>query len=258
MNSVSIEPKTDPTDSEPQIESIDPVNLKTADIHGEVIKVGIVIAVVALCVAVIHLMDVEAILDNTSRMKSLVHSFGIWGPASFVAASAALISVGVPRLLFCVVAGVLFGFVEGLIYSLVATLIGAYGTFLFARWGTRTWVDRLMKNDNRVYKLLRNPTLMAVFLSRQLPAGGVFISLLLGFSTVSNTNFLLGSLLGFLPEAIPAVLIGSGVGKGSLMLAFAQLLSAVAVLLLTGMIIVRLSAAYKRKQAGKREKCPKN
>jgi uncharacterized membrane protein YdjX (TVP38/TMEM64 family) len=172
-----------------------------------------------------------------------------------VAGSSVLILVGMPRLLFCALGGVLFGFVEGLIYSQVATLAGAYGTFLVARWGTRKWVERLIHSESRMYRMLENPTLLTVFLSRQLPSGGVFISAFLGFSSVNHLNFLLGSLLGFLPEAIPAVLLGSGAGKSSMLLAFAQFLTAAAVLLLAGMVILRLSTAYKENVKRRQKKC---
>ena len=237
---------TEPAEPILPVNPTDPISLKNSDVYGALRKVGIMIAVVAACIAVIHLTDLREILDNTSRLKSVIRSQGAWGPVSFIAGSAILILVGMPRLLFCLLGGVLFGFVEGLIYSQTATLAGAYGTFLFARWGTREWVERLKRNDSRVYKMLENPTLLTVFLSRQLPTGGVFVSLFLGFSSVSHGNFIIGSLLGFLPEAIPAVLIGSGAGKTSMMLAFAQLLTAVTILILAGFVILRLSAAYKK------------
>lgn len=237
--------KMDPLDPELPVTPADPVSLNKTDVYAALRKLGIIVAIVALCMAVIHLTDLRDILDNTGRLKAFIQSQGVWGPIYFVAGSAGLILVGLPRLLFCVLGGVLFGFVEGLVYSQAATMAGAYGTFIVARWGTREWVERLIHNKSRIYRKMDNPTLLAVFLSRQLPAGGVFISALLGFSTVSHRNFLLGSLLGFLPEAIPAALIGSGVGKPSMLLAFAQFLTAAAVLLVAGTVILWLSSAYK-------------
>ena len=245
---------TDPADPVLPVNPTDPISLKQTDVYGALRKLGILVAIAGACVAVIHLTDLREILDNTSRLKSLVQGQGAWGPVSFIASSAILILVGMPRLLFCVLGGVLFGFIEGLIYSQLATIVGAYGTFLFARWGTQGWVERLKKDESRIYRMMENPTLLTVFLTRQLPSGGVFISLFLGFSSVSHVNFVIGSLLGFLPEAIPAVLIGSGAGKTSMMLAFAQILTAAAVLILAGIVILRLSAAYKKHHKSERKK----
>ena len=249
--------KMNSADDPPQLplDPTDPASLKKTDVYAALRKLGILVALVALCTTIIHLTDLRDVLDNTSRLKHLISSQGVWGPVYFVGASSILILVGMPRLIFCALGGVLFGFVEGLIYSQVATLAGAYGTFLFARWGTRKWVERLIHSESRIYKMLENPTLLTVFLSRQLPSGGVFISAILGFSPVTHRNFLLGSLLGFLPEAIPAVLLGSGAGKASMLLAFAQFLTAAAVLLLAGVVILRLSATYKENLKRRQKKC---
>ena len=231
----------------------DPVALRRADVYGALRKLGIVIAVVGACVAMVHFTDLRDILDDTSRLKALIQARGAWGPVLFFAGSTILILAGMPRLLFCALGGALFGFAEGLVYSQLATISGAYGTFLFARWGTRDWVLRLKRTESRLYRILENPTLLTVFLSRQLPSGGAFISLFLGFSSVNHVNFIVGSLLGFLPEAVPAVLIGSGAVKTSMVLAFAQILAAAAVLIFAGVVIVQLSAAYKKRRPRARE-----
>jgi uncharacterized membrane protein YdjX (TVP38/TMEM64 family) len=239
--------EADPADPAPAANPTDPVSLRRADIYSALRKLAIVIAVVGAYVAIIHFTDLREILDDTNRIKTLIQSHGAWGPVSFIGGATILILTGMPRLLFCVLGGALFGFIEGLIYSQIATIIGAYGTFLFARWSTQGWVRRLKNNQSRFYRMLENPNLLTVFLSRQLPSGGVFISLFLGFSSVSHMNFFIGSLLGFLPEAIPAVLIGSGAGKTSMMMAFAQILTAAAVLVFASIVIVQLSAVYKKR-----------
>lgn len=50
-----------------------------------------------------------------------------------------------------------------------------------------------------------------MLLSRQLPLSSFFINILLGLTAVRTRDFMIGSLIGFLPEAIPAALIGAGV-----------------------------------------------
>ena len=249
MNAVANIRKSDPPDAGSLANPNDPAALRKADVYTALRKLGIVIALVGACVATIHFTDLHDILEDTSRLKTLIQAHGAWGPVIFFAGSTILILAGMPRLLFCALGGALFGFVEGLVYSQLATIIGAYGTFLFARWGTREWVLSLKRTESRLYRILENPTLLTVFLSRQLPSGGVFISLFLGFSSVSHVNFIVGSLLGFLPEAIPTVLIGSGAVKTSTMMAFAQILAAAAVLIFAGIVILRLSAAYKKRCA---------
>jgi uncharacterized membrane protein YdjX (TVP38/TMEM64 family) len=204
-----------------------------------------VLAVTASIICVVHLTDLRDYLENTAQLKAAIQQRGIWAPLFFIGISAILIIVGMPRLLFCALGGMLFGFVKGLLLSLAATIIGAYGTFLFARWGTREFVTRWVKKDNRISRMLKNPSLLAVFLARQVPVGGIIISLMLGCSKVGHVNFLIGSLLGFIPEAIPATLIGSGAGKSSTLLAFSQIIAAAVIVMVGGYIVVRVISSYR-------------
>jgi uncharacterized membrane protein YdjX (TVP38/TMEM64 family) len=54
-----------------------------------------------------------------------------------------------------------------------------------------------------------------VILARQLPVPGLFVNLGFGLFSIRHRDFLLGTAIGQLPEAIPCTLIGAGVLKGS-------------------------------------------
>lgn len=137
-------------------------------------------------------------------------AFGWYGPLLFAAASALLTGVGVPRLLLTGVAAALFGVVIGLVASLSGTLLGAWATFLLARWsGREAGLDRWPRL-RRFSGVLAAQGLVPVLLIRQLPLSSFFINLLLGLTAVRTRDFLLGSLIGFLPEAVPVALIGAG------------------------------------------------
>jgi uncharacterized membrane protein YdjX (TVP38/TMEM64 family) len=71
---------------------------------------------------------------------------------------------------------------------------------------------------------------MGVILLRQLPIHGSFVNLGLGLSHVKHRHFLLGTLIGSLPEAIPATLAGAGLVKTSMASAASYLATAVAAL----------------------------
>ena len=51
---------------------------------------------------------------------------------------------------------------------------------------------------------------MGVALIRQLPINGFYNNVLLGLTPVSHGDFLLGSVLGFLPLGVTACLLGAG------------------------------------------------
>lgn len=228
-----------------EISKLDPGELQKADIHKIYIKLGIFVAFIFVCILLAHFTGLRSYLKNAEQIKAVLTQSGMWAPLVFMIGSAILILVGMPRLLFCAVGGMLFGFLKGFIFSQVATLAGAYGTFLFTRWGAKEWVERFVQSKNLYFRNLKKPTFLTVFLFRQLPITGVFINMVLGLSTVKHRDFLAGSLFGFMPEAIVVTLVGSGVIKSSIWHAFAQILVAGTVLVLGGIVIVRLVSRYK-------------
>jgi uncharacterized membrane protein YdjX (TVP38/TMEM64 family) len=52
-----------------------------------------------------------------------------------------------------------------------------------------------------------------VFAVRQLPVSGLIINFLLAFSPIRHSHFLIGTVFGILPAAIPFTLVASGVFK---------------------------------------------
>ena len=61
----------------------------------------------------------------------------------------------------------------------------------------------------RYTEFSRRSGIITVLVIRQLPITGFYINLMLGLLPLSHTDFLLGTLIGILPEAIPATLAGS-------------------------------------------------
>ena len=152
---------------------------------------------------------------------------GFWAPFIFFIGSTVLLAFGCPRLLLYGIAGMLFGFVKGLIIMQCAALVGSYGTFCIVRWGNLHLFSRYLFTHSAVQSLLNAQNTYTVFLLRQVPVTALIMNCLLGATTVSHTAFLTGSFLGYLPSGIIALLIGSGIGKGSPGLAWFQILLAV-------------------------------
>jgi uncharacterized membrane protein YdjX (TVP38/TMEM64 family) len=144
------------------------------------------------------------------ELRAAATGLGWAAPAAFFAVSAVGTAVGLPRLLFCSLGGWLFGFGWGFSLSHAGTLAGAYGMFLLARISPP---ERLLSR----FPKLRTFTLPArrggwwtVFLVRQLPIGGLYNDVLLGWTRVSHRDFWIGTFLGFLPQGIAASLVGAG------------------------------------------------
>jgi uncharacterized membrane protein YdjX (TVP38/TMEM64 family) len=196
------------------------------------LKMGAVVLFVALCVVIVHFTPLKEYLTDVRAAKEFLSGTGLWAPLMFLLISAVSIFIGSPRLPFCLLGGMLFGFVQGLALTQIATLAGAYGPYLFARYGTKDWVIKKLKRVDKVERFLKNPTIFKIFLFRQIPIWGVFSNMLLGSINVPHSKFIIGSFLGFLPQAIIFTLIGSGIVEESLLRALSRIWVAIPVLVL--------------------------
>lgn len=150
-------------------------------------------------------------LQQGQLIKAQLDSFGMAAPLVFMVGTALLIAIGAPRLVVCSLAGMAFGPWWGLAWSQIGTLLGAYATFLTVRAFGREPILRRYPSLDRYSDRVRGRGLLAVLIIRQLPMNGFHNNLLLGLSPVGHGDFLLGSLVGFLPLGATAVLIGAGV-----------------------------------------------
>ena len=152
----------------------------------------------------------KAWLAPAGEAAEWLRQSGPLGAAAFLAGMAALILVGVPRLLFTAVAGGLYGFWGGIGLSIAATMVSYYSAFLFIR-GRRRNGDPPPPLHPKLAFLARDPGIAGVVISRMLPVPGMVVTLALSLSPVSHRNYALGSLVGLIPEAAPVVLLGAGI-----------------------------------------------
>ncbi len=196
------------------------------------------LAVLAL-VLVLHLTHLREILLDRDLLEEALAGAGIWAPLVFVGLSVVSVALGCPRLLVCALGGALFGFAPGLLYSLIGTVGGSYTVFLLSRWGRRQsswqWPDRLQ----RMLRVLERRPVLGVVILRQTPITGVVTNLFLGCTRVGQGAFVMGSLIGYLPTAIPAALLGQGVFEASILGSLSLIAAAVILLLvLSGLVIL--------------------
>lgn len=172
------------------------------------VKAGILLGVVVLGAALYRLTPVRTWLEPAGELAAWGRRSGWWGVLAFYGGSAALISAGVPRLLFCPIAGALYGFWGGLGLCLLSATTSYFTTFMLVRGrrGSGTGVAL----PRRLAFLARNPGFAGVVLARLIPLPGMVITLALSLSSVSKTSYLLGTVLGLIPEAAPLVLLGCG------------------------------------------------
>ncbi|MDD2707589.1 MAG: VTT domain-containing protein [Verrucomicrobiae bacterium] len=200
------------------------------------VKTMVVFGLLLLGVAIIYLTPLKSHLSQAHEIKEWLKSFGWPGRFIFLFAVFALVAAGLPRLAFCPLGGMVYGFGEGLIWTQAATLMGYYTIFLFVRWGGRDWVLRHHPALGHIHEIFGKRPALTIFLVRQLPISGLLINLFLGVSRVRHRDFLLGSLFGLLPEAIPLTLVGSSAGKfnSSQVILYVAIAAAVLLLVMLG------------------------
>jgi uncharacterized membrane protein YdjX (TVP38/TMEM64 family) len=174
----------------------------------------IMLALVAAAFAFVYFMPTREYFADIQGIKYWLLSLGWVGPAVWMGIVFALVSAGMPRLLFCPIGGLAFGFWHGLLWTQLPTLAGYYALFLFVRWGGQDFVLRHWPRVRRLKEHFHgHSAALLVFAVRQLPISGLVINFLLGLSPIRHRHFLLGTAFGILPEAIPFTLVASGVFK---------------------------------------------
>ena len=155
-----------------------------------------------------------------------VRGKGVPGELLFFAVGGVATALAVPRHVVSFLGGYAFGLTLGTALALAATEFGCLLTFAYGRLVARPLVSaRLGARVRRIEDFLAANPLAMTLLIRLLPVGNNFVTCLAaGVSRVPAQPFLLGSLLGYLPQTFAFALAGSGIEMGGrLRLAFAAL-----------------------------------
>jgi uncharacterized membrane protein YdjX (TVP38/TMEM64 family) len=150
---------------------------------------------------------------DSQWVDSEIRGNGISGWLYYLGLGAVAVAVGLPRQAVCFLGGYAFGLGEGLALAEIASGLGCLLCFLYARLLGRELVrhrfaERLAKLDS---VLKGHPFTMATLI-RLLPVGSnLLTNLLAGVSSVALAPFLAGSLVGYLPQTLIFVLLGSGI-----------------------------------------------
>ena len=204
--------------------------------HSTSRKLLTLIGVGGILFFVVHVTPIGQQVRDWDALAEILKVGGFRADMYYVLICAFLIMVGVPRLLLCAIAGFVFGFWEGLLWSSFGSLVGSFAAFRAARWGGREWLVTHFGGHPLFGRIIRaTPTIISVALIRMLPVSNAVVNVGLALGHVENRAFLLGSLLGFLPQGVIAVVIGSGMAEevpwaGAVQIGIAALLLLVAFL----------------------------
>ncbi len=172
--------------------------------------------------------SLKSFLEQTEVLGQWFTSRGMFGSLIYMAMITGLITLGVPRLLLCSIGGLIFGFWSGLVFTQLGAILGSYCIFLLVRhagWNfgflcKRPTLDAFQKRIDK-------GGVMSVFSIRMMPLSGFYSTIMMAMLPIRHRSFLLGTLLGTLPQGIPATLIGSGASQETLQTSIAYIVVAV-------------------------------
>jgi uncharacterized membrane protein YdjX (TVP38/TMEM64 family) len=173
-------------------------------------KIALLVIGAGVLLTIVYYSPLRQYLDRWQEVSDRIRSYGTMAPLVVVAAVAVLVAVGFPRLLFCVIAGMALGFWSGLLWAQLGTLLGNYALFIAARAGGRDRAGRFLAGRTRLQGFLENRGALGVLLARQLPLPGLVINLACALLPIRHLDFIVGTIVGQLPQAIPCTLIGAG------------------------------------------------
>lgn len=177
-------------------------------------KLLILVLAGAALFALVRLTPLAASLQDLGAFSQTFKGGGLRAELYFVLISGFLVMVGVPRLLFYALGGMAFGLWQGLLWSQAGCLLGSFIAFRAARWGGKEWLTQRFGGNRFFARIVHaRPTVASVVVMRMLPVSNGVINVGLALSKVRNRAFLAGSFIGFLPQGVVAVMIGSGIAQ---------------------------------------------
>jgi uncharacterized membrane protein YdjX (TVP38/TMEM64 family) len=203
-----------------------------------IIKTIMLIFLLTGSLAIIRYSPLGYYLDpaHVHLLQDKLAGFHSLAPVIFFAGGVLLIAMGAPRSIIHILAGMVFGFFSGTLLSTAAAVTGSGVLF----WLTRL-LGRPLFNQKIGHRLkaiedhIENNGFLVIIIMRQLPLTCMFVSILIGLTSVRTSVFFLGSIVGLLPAAAIFTLFGSSVREG-----FALRVSIASILLILLIIFVRV------------------
>ncbi len=197
----------------------------------ELRRLLLLLAAAAAAFGLFYFTPLGELTRDIHKLRAFLAGDDWWAEAAYAAMVVALVALGAPRLIFYLLGGLAFGFWQGLLLAQVGAVAGSWLTFFAVRHGGRSWLQQRFGSHRLVGRAFRvRSSVKAVVMIRQLPLTSVMINGGLALSQVSTRVFLLGTFVGYLPQGVIAVLIGSGVVDERAMEGFGKLIAAGVVL----------------------------
>lgn len=179
-------------------------------------KLYIKATVTLVCLLTLYMVIRNNWIPSFTDHHLIAHWLEHAGPLKWLSlyvSATVFIGIGGPRQAIAFLFGFLFGGPFGIVIALLVTLAGSMGCFLLARHIIGPLLEQRFTKYLRLFEksLLRDPA-KKILIIRLLPIGSnLFTNLFSGACKLKTSAFVIGSLLGFLPQTAVFAMAGSGV-----------------------------------------------
>jgi uncharacterized membrane protein YdjX (TVP38/TMEM64 family) len=204
----------------------------------DIIKTLLLVILLIGSLTVLRLSPLWYYLDpsHISLLQDKLAGFRSMAPFVFFAGGALLIAMGVPRTIFSVLGGMVFGFLTGTFLAIAAAFAGSVVIIWLTRFlGRPLFHQKIGHRLKAIEGRLEDNGFLVVLILRQLPLPSILINVLIGLSSINSSAFMLGSLLGLIPEAAIFALFGSSVRED-----FALRISLASLSLIVLIIVIKI------------------
>ena len=150
---------------------------------------------------------------NQAWIDARVRGHGVNGALLFLLMGGLFTAIGLPRQIIAFLGGYAFNIGLGTVLGALAALLGCMLSFAYARLFAKGLLRaRLGERAGRFDRFIHDHPFTMTVLVRLLPVGNnLLTNLAAGISSIRPGYFLLGSLIGYLPQTLVFALVGSGV-----------------------------------------------
>ena len=153
--------------------------------------------------------------NSTSEraMQTIKHA-GVKGYAIVLTAATLFMAIGGPRQLIALVLGFILGTGWGFVAALLVSGLSLAVTYFTAHMFLQPLIRKRFKTQSeRLVKWINVATTRKTMMIRLMPVGSnLLTNLFAGAANVDFKRFFIGSILGYIPQTLVFVLVGSGIG----------------------------------------------
>lgn len=153
-------------------------------------------------------------ISTSERAMQTVKQMGFKGYAIVLTAGTLFMAIGGPRQLIAIVLGFILGTTWGFVAAMLVSALSLAMTYFTAHMFLQPLIRKRFKTKSEgLTTWIGVATTRKTLMIRLMPVGSnLLTNLFAGAANIDFKRFLLGSLLGYIPQTLVFVLVGSGIG----------------------------------------------